>query len=238
MLLNKKQRINAGIVGTDCCLSSIGMFQMIQDAITEMMGLNKIDGVTVKQKYNAFWVFTKTRAKILKKLAWGSEISINCYISNFSAIRMYADVEIRNEKEELVMHSRTELCILDVSTQRIKKLSSVGVVESIISNHLRDEIVFTTFDDIDMQVIEEVKVKSTNIDFSHHTNNTEYIRFITNTYSVAELEAKSIKEMEVMYLNQSFENDILKIKKASLTGKDLFVIEKEGKPILKCEIVY
>ncbi len=238
MILNKKQKVNSGIIGTDCNLSIMGSFQIIQDAVTEMMGLNKIDGVTVKQKYNAFWVFTKTRAKFFKKVAWNSEISITCYISNISAIRMCADVEIRNENAELVMHSKTELCVLDIATQRIKKVTAVGVDESMLSNVQADEIVFTKFDDIDMPVIEKVQVKSSNIDFVHHTNNLEYIRFITNTYTVAQLESKQIKEMEILYINQSFEKDILEIKKVGLKDKDVFVIEKENKPVIKCEIVY
>lgn len=80
MIRNKKQFIHSSIVGTDCHLSTVGYFQLIQDAITEMMALHQIDGVTVKQKYGAFWVFTKTRAQFLKKIAWGSEVSILCYI--------------------------------------------------------------------------------------------------------------------------------------------------------------
>lgn len=238
MILNKKQIINSGIIGSDCNLSIMGCFQIIQDAITEMMGLNKIDGVTVKEKYNAFWVFTKTRAKFFKKVAWNSEISISSYISSISLIRMTVDVEIKNHNDELVMHSRTEMCALDILTQRLKKISSIGVEETMIANNASDEILFTKFDDIDVPFIEKVQVKSTNIDFSHHTNNTEYIRFVMNTYSVKEVESKHIKEMEILYLNQSFENDILDIRKVNLDSKDIVVIEKENKPIIKCEIVY
>ncbi len=238
MILNKKQNVNSGIIGTDCNLSVIGSFQIIQDAITEMMGLNKIDGVTVKQNYNAFWVFTKTRAKFFKKIAWNSEISITSYISNISAIRMYADVEIRDEKGELALHSKTEMCLLDIASQRLKKLSDIGVDTTFIDNKATDEILFTKFDEVNFNTEEQVQVRSTNIDFSHHTNNTEYIRLMMNTYSVAVIETKPIKEMEILYLSQSFENDVLDIKKANLKDKDIFVIEKASKPIIKCEILY
>ncbi len=238
MILNKRQKVNSGIIGSDCNLSVIGSFQIIQDAITEMSGINNIDGVTIKQKYNAFWVFTKTRAKFFKKIAWNSEISITCYISNISAIRMYVDVEIRDENGELAIHSRTEMCVLDILEQKIKKVSAVGVNETMLASGTGEEIAFTKFNEIDMPIIEKVQVKSTNIDFSHHTNNTEYIRLIMNTYSVAEMEAKQIKEMEILYVSQSFENDVLDIRKATQNDKDIFIIEKLSKPIVKCEIVY
>ncbi len=238
MILNKKQMLNSSISGTDCNLSIVGCFQIIQDAITEMMGLNKVDGVTVKEKYNAFWVFTKTRAKFLKKLAWNNEIFITCYISNISLARINVDVEIKNKNGELAVHSRTELCVLDILTQRFKRVSAVGVDETMLENNTSDEIEFAKFEDIESPIVEEVKVRSTNIDFSHHTNNTEYIRLIMNTYSVSEMESKQIKEIEILYVNQSFENDILSIRKANFNDKDIILIEKSNKPIVKCEIVY
>ena len=56
-------------------------FQIIEDAITEFMGELIIDGLTVLQKYDAFWVFAKTHAKFLKKLAWGEEYTVTAFIS-------------------------------------------------------------------------------------------------------------------------------------------------------------
>ena len=56
------------MAGSDECLSILGTFQVVEDAITDLMGELKIDGVTAKEKYNAFWVFTKNRVKIFKKM--------------------------------------------------------------------------------------------------------------------------------------------------------------------------
>lgn len=234
----KNQIVNASISGTDCNLSIIGCFHIIQDAITEMFGLNKIDGVTIKQNYNAFWVFTKTRVKFVKNIPWNSKITVNCYISNISTARMNVDVEIKNENNELAIHSKTEICALDVDTLRIKKLSTLGVNETLLTNNVNDEIAFTKFDELDLPIIEKVQIKSTNIDFSHHTNNSEYVRLIMNTYSVKQIESKQIKEIEILYVSQSYENDILDIKKTSFKNKDIIVIEKANKPVVKCEIVY
>ena len=46
------------------------------------------------------------------------------------------------------------------------------------------------------------------------------------------------KEMELIYVNQSFENDVLDVQKQSKNGKDLFVLAKGNKPVVKCEIVF
>ena len=68
MILNKKQTISAFMTDTNSNLSIVGSFQIIQDAITELTGLLKIDGITAKEQYNSMWVFTKTVVKFYKNI--------------------------------------------------------------------------------------------------------------------------------------------------------------------------
>lgn len=237
MGLTKKQSVNASITGSDGNLSVTGTFQVIQDVITELMGLHKIDNVTVKRDYNAFWVFVKTRVKFLKNLAWNEGYTVHAFVSFLSVVKMNIDVQMKNAAGEDVFYSRTELCALDIATQRIRKLSTVGVDGSILAESGAADIQFTKFDETDLPLIGNVRIRSTNIDFSHHTNNSEYVRLIMNSYSVAETEAMQIKEMEVIFAGQSYEDDVLEVKKAMLPDKHLVVLEKNGISVVKCEIV-
>ena len=224
--------------GSDACLSAIGAFQIVEDAITEFMGELKIDGLTVMRKYNAIWVFAKTHVKFFKKLSWGDEFTITAFISSMSLVKMYEDVKVCDGKGETVFYARVELCVLDIPTQRIRKISTVGVDESMLSDESTEEITFGKFPICELPRIGQVQVRSTNIDSFHHTNNVEYIRFIMNTYSVRELEAKGIKEAEITYCGQSYENNVLDILKAESTGRDLIVLQTDGKPVIKCEIIF
>ncbi|MDE5756608.1 MAG: hypothetical protein K2I23_05905 [Clostridia bacterium] len=239
MVYNKKKTVGISMVGTDGNLSVVGSFQIIQDAITELTGLLGIDGATVRDNYNALWVFTKTRAKFVKKIGWNNELTITSYISFISNAKIHINVVIKDADNETVLFSKTEMCVLDIDTQRIRKTSTVGVDESMleaVSNPA--EIAFTKFTETDLPTVDKVQIKSTNIDFSHHTNNSEYIRLVMDTYSVDETENKPIKEFEIIYANQSFERDVLDIKKAKSDSKDFVLIEKNGQPVVKCEIVF
>ena len=237
MKFTSTHKLSASMVGSDESLSAIGAYQIVQDTITEFMGELKIDGVTVKRKYNAFWVFVKTRVKFCKKLYWGAKFVVEAYVSAMSAAKMHIDVRVNDENGTTVFCARTELCVLDIATQRIKKIASVGVDESMLMPSDAPEINFGKFDAVELPRVEQVKVRCTNVDHSHHTNNLEYLRFIMNTYSVEELETRTIREIEVVYASQSYENDVLDVLKASCTDKDLIFLEKDGKPVVKCEIL-
>ncbi len=215
----------------------LGCFQIVEEAITELTGELKIDGITEKEVYNAFWVFTKNRVKFFNKIKWNETLNISCFISNKSLAKMNFDVMAKNLRGDIIFYARVEACALDYATQRIRKLTTVGVGEDMLAEQPQMDIEFTKFDYTDLPLVEHVRVRSTNIDMSHHTNNLEYLRFIINTYSVIELEKNPIREIEVDYTSQSFENDILDIKKLH-ADKDIIVLEKENKPVIKCEILY
>lgn len=225
------------MIGSDACLSAVGAFQIVEDAITELMGELKIDGLTVFSKYDAFWVFAKSHIRFQKKLSWSEEYTVTAFISSASLAKMYVDVKVCGQGGE-ALYSKVELCILDRATQKIKKISSVGVNESMISGEKGEDIGFWKFPPCELPTVERVKVRSTNIDRSHHTNNVEYIRFIMNTYSALELEAMKIKEMEVTYCGQSFEDNVLDIMKGTNAGEDLFILQADGRPVIRCEIVF
>ena len=234
----KTQKLGASMIGSDACLSTVGAFQIIEDAITEFMGELNIDGLTVLKKYNAFWVFAKTHAKFLKKLGWGDEYTVTAFISSMSLAKMYEDVKVSDKAGNVVLYARVELCVLDKATQRIKKIAVVGVDEAMLSNEEAEEIIFGKFPICELPLVEQVKVRSTSIDRFHHTNNVEYIRFIMNTYSTRELGEKSIKEIEVIFSGQSYENDVLDVMKAESPDGNLIVLQSDGRPVIKCEIVF
>lgn len=234
----KKQIVASSMVNTESKLSVIATFQLIQDAVTELTGTLKIDGVTIREKYNAFWVFVKTKVKFFKEPAWNDEVTVNVFISGISLAKMYIDCKVTDRFGDLAIYSRTELCVLDLDTQRIKKVESVGVNASMLSQEECMDMDFCRPKECETSVVDRVKVRYTNIDFCHHTNNLEYMRLILNTFSVSEMESRKFKEIQIDYLSQSYENDTLCIKKAELKGRDIFVLEKDQNPVARCEIIF
>ncbi len=238
MKLKTEQKVNATIIGTNGRLSTLGAFQVVENALTELTGELKIDGITEKEKYNAIWVFVKTRIKFFSSILWNEKLSVTSFISFKSLAKINFDVEAKNAVGELVFYARVEACALDIATMRIRKLVSVGVDETMQAETPTMDVEFANANYTNFEKKETIRVRSTNIDMSHHTNNLEYIRFILNTYSVSELETKIVKEMEVVYVNQSFENDELDVLKLSEQNKDVIYLQKENKPIIKCEILF
>lgn len=238
MIYTKQQIVGSTQVGANAKLSVLGLFGVVESAITEGMGVLKIDGLTLRREYNAFWVFTKNRIKILKNLEWGETFSVESFISDVSSAKLVIDTALKDGKGEIVAYSACEMCALDVATGRIRRTSTVGVTENIVAEASQMTVQFEKIDDTDLPLTETVTVRSTNIDFSQHCNNVEYLRFLLNTYAVSEQVNKPIREIEVCYVNQSYEGDALTVHKQSGENHDTLAIKKDGKTVIKCAIYH
>lgn len=236
MRLIKHQKVGSAITDSTGNLSVLGIFQLAEEAATELMGELNLDSITTRNAYHAVWVFTRSKAEFYQNIAWNEEYTIVCFLSEQTRACLTIDIGIKNKSDELCAYSRIELFALDLETGRLRRLSTVGIADSLHTEVPLANLSFTRFDAEDLPEADRVKVRYTNIDLVGHTNNKEYLRWILNTYSVQELEKRPIRTIDVVYNNQSFENDILTIRKGDFQSTEIFAVQKEDKLIVKCAI--
>ena len=237
MKLIKHEKVNSCMTDPLANLSVIGCFQIAEETVTELMGKLKIDGITVKKAYNAVWVFAKSKLKVFGNIAWNEQYTVVGFISKVTRVSIDIDVEIKNKSDELCAYLRVELCALDLQSGKIRRVSTVGVDDSIQTETPETDLSFSKFDAENLPEVAQVKIKYTNIDFAGHTNNKEYIRFALNTFSIQELTMCPIEELDIVYVNQTYENDDLTILKSSDRVGAIVAIRKYDKLIAKCKIV-
>ena len=227
--------VKASDCGHKTSLSIIGTFNKIEDSLCLFMESFNLDGLTLMQKYNATWVYSKNKTKFFKPLQWNEEISIKCFFSNKSLARAVADIVLFNENNEICVYSQIEMCSLDLSTGRIRKLEEFGFNEISVQNSLI-EICFDKIISSENEKVGTRQVAFTNIDYNNHTNNIEYLRFVLDTYTP--LNFRDIKSIQINYLNQSLLGEDLTIYKESLTQNDIFKIQSKDKDIAICELKF
>lgn len=237
MKLIKHEKVSSCMTDPLANLSVIGCFQIAEETVTELMGKLKIDGITVKKAYNAVWVFAKSKLKVIRNIAWNEQYTVVGFISKVTRVSIDIDVEIKSKTDELCAYLRVELCALDLQSGKIRRVSTVGVDDSIQAETPETDLSFSKFDAENLPEVAQAKIKYTNIDFEGHTNNKEYIRFALNTFSVQELTMCPIEELDIVYVNQTYENDYLTILKSSDREGATVAIRKYDKLIAKCKIV-
>lgn len=239
MRLFRRRTVGYGEVDASISFSLFGILNDIEESVTYLFGDLGIDGFVVAQKYNAAWVYVKNKTQLLNSMTWNDKYTVESYFVNKTSISVDVEVLIKNSAQEICAASIVQLVPIDKATGKIMRLSAVGIDDSDKYNleEKISDIELSRFKPCDMEDVDKVVIKYTNLDFLQHTNNKEYIRFILDTYTSEELKSRPIKEIEVQYINQSFEGDELTISKGILEGKDVFAVSKGLDRIVKCEIL-
>ena len=235
MKLIKTDRLAASSCGADVKLSVEGAFRIVEDMVTELMGDQHIDGVTCMREYGGMWVFVRNRIEMPQALAWMDEYTATSYISSFSKIRLYIDTVLQKADGSIALKSRLELCAVDLESGKIRKSESVGVGEKTPAEEPMFEIAYTKEKPVRGDLIDEITVRSADIDYCHHTNNVAYVRYFVNQIDVDDLIGDPVKAIEVQYAAQTHEGDRLSMYRCD-SENDAYVIEKDGSKVVSCII--
>ena len=202
------------------------------------LGEYNVDQITMKNKLNMIWVYTKNKIKILGNLKWNEKFYVTCHFSQKTAVKMVVDTAIYNTKKELVAYSKVEVCMLSLEHFRIARITDDLCKKKVKIQPSKIEFDFEKLDTNDTKLVEKLTIKSTSIDYCIHTNNVEYIRFILDTYKVSELIEKPIKGLEIHYLGQTLEGQTLNVSKITQEDRDLFLLTDEAgkQKALECSI--
>ncbi len=230
-----------GILGASLCdaevkLSAAGAFCIVEDLVTEMMGELRIDGVTCMKKYGAMWVFVRNHMELPKDLFWREGYTAECWISSYSLLKLNVDTVVKNAAGELVIFSRIELCAVDLQTMKIRKCETVGIGPDTPIEAPERDCTFSREKYIPQELLETLTVRSSDIDYCHHTNNISYVKYLLNQKSVESLLKHPIRMIEVQYAGQTHEGDTLSVwacgQKASDEGAMLYSILQEDKAVV------
>jgi acyl-ACP thioesterase len=188
------------------------------------------------REYGGMWVFVRNRIEMPQPLNWMDEYTATSYISSFSKIRLYIDTVLQKADGSIALKSRLELCAVDLETGKIRKSESVGVGEKTPAEETVFEIAYTKEKPVRGDLIDEITVRSADIDYCHHTNNIAYVHYFVNQIGVDDLIEHPVKAIEVQYTAQTHEGDRLSVYRCS-SENEAYVIEKDGSKVVSCIIV-
>ena len=216
-------------------------FNFSQNNTTEYFGKFGGDNVSVSKKHNAVWVVTKSKVHIYKNINWLDTLTAKSYISLVRPIKIEIETAFTNEQNELVCIANSQSCPVNISSRKIRKIDTVGFPTDIEVDNSLFEYDYQRFRDIFEQsdFVCEQKVYSQDIDYSNHVNNTVYIRYLMNSLSSDFFSGISVTDIEIHYIAEAKEGQVLRIYKKSIDDDKLRFLIKEGnRDIVRAGIKY
>ena len=218
-ILTKQKKVLMSGCDHTARLSIPEFFAGFIDVATEhgdLMGVSSVD----LAKLDLFWVVTKSKIKILRRPEMMQDYSISTWPNTPEILRSIRFCTFI-DNTGVFAQAKTEWIMLKKQTFKPSKTTGIYPIGTDFCDNVAFDEPWVKFDndfnDFDKEF--SYKVKSTDIDFSNHMNNVNYIRALFSCLTTEQIEKADIKELEIHYKSQCFEGDNLKIR---------FKMTKEG----------
>ena len=223
-------------------MSRMGIAQtalMIQDNITGNFGEIDCDNLLIN-KMGAYWVLTRSKFHFYRRPFWRDKVHTVSFPVSNALVRANENTVIVTPEGEFLITANQEACCLDMKTHRPVKLTTLPFPRGgFPAPVFTDSFEKFTVPDTDYAEVYKQKVYSQNIDVSHHMNNIEYIKLALNVLSVKEIEEREPLDLEVHYMGESMEGELLSILHAREGDASYMKIQKEnGRAVFEMKLTF
>lgn len=222
-------------------LGLVELMNLNQDMITEFFGSIGSDNAILRAKNNAAWIYTRTKVKMNELPFWNTKTKAVTFVSAMSPIRLEIETDLFDENENLLFAAKTEMCAIDFVERKIRKIDTLEFPKDmeVSASNITEPYakMRTEFEPSDL--IYTQKVFASDTDFTNHTNNARYVKFLMNTFDANFYEQKTITDFEIQFAKESNEGNVLDIlKKESADHEFSFSIKNGDEVVVKAVMIY
>ena len=196
------------------CMGISSILNEFQDAASAHSLLMNVDGITMRNRSNVFWVILKSKIRVHKTPGFLDTLTIETWPNAPGPVRSCRNFTMASVDGELLVEGRSEWGLLDCTDRTLRKFSSTDYPRDF--EH-RDTVLLpepflrireTVTDD---DFVYSKKIMFSDIDFSGHTNNVVYIDMMMNAFDCQFFKEHEVTEFEIDYCHESREGETVNI---------------------------
>ncbi len=217
-------------------LGLVECLDLNQDMITEFFGSVGSDNRILRKENNAAWIYTRTKFHIEDLPFWNTRTEARTFVSAKSPIRLTLETALRGEGGKILFAAKTEMCAIDFAERKIRPIGTLTFPTDLEAEPSLVEAPFEKLktDFCEDDFVYEEKVYACDMDFTRHTNNTRYLKYLMNTFPQEFFTEKSVTDLDILFAKESSAGSLLRIYKKDLGENTIaFQICSEGEAVVK-----
>ena len=239
LIFTQERNISSAFIDSSVKMGIAQSVLMVQDNLTECFAKLGCDGIVYREKYNAFWVFTKSKLSFKRRPDWREKIEASTFPIDNAGFKAHINTILRDKNGETLITANQEACVLDLEKHRPVKLTNLNYPKENFPTPVFEE----PFEKFDSDFSEadfkyEQIIRAQHIDMSHHMNNIEYIKLALNVFTDDFLLAHEVKSLEVHYTGESKEGQTLRIFSKTEGSTTLVVIKESERSVFEMKIAF
>jgi medium-chain acyl-[acyl-carrier-protein] hydrolase len=194
-------------------LSLHNLFGLLQESAYQHVKILNIGWKDLHNKKLA-WIISKMKLEIIKLPVWEQDVRIRTWSSGTDGIISNRCWEVTDMKNNIIVSGTSDWLIINENTRRITRID-----KDLINNHkldrgLGNDALKKLPKSDECIKISEINARNSEIDINRHVNNTNYIKWITDSQEIRFLNSHRAKDIEINYLKEILAGDKVEILKS------------------------
>jgi len=222
--LEKEYRVHVYETGPDGRVNLWSLFNYMQDIASEhavKLGFGRDD----LMKRNHFWVLSRMFAVIYDLPYWNNVIVVKTWPSGTDKLFAMRNYEIKYPDGRDIASASSSWLIVDHTTKKIQRpgdlLAQYNSDNQSIKTSARNAVKLTEASG-DGQKSTMSKVRISDLDINLHTNNVNYLKWVSDTYDLNFMLTHFPCSAEINYLAESVYDEEIFIRTSKEENKNIF----------------
>lgn len=199
-------------------------FQDIGSLASEDLGF----GIeTLGEKFDVSWILTRMRVNIIQHPVWNEDITIETWPLEPGKVDFDRDYLVKDARGNIIIRAVSKWIIMDNYTRKIKRTETIGIQypENITERAIEGKLPKLKRSG-ELETVYNKVIGYSDIDFNGHLNNTKYVDYITDCFSMDDHKNNSIYIIDLNFNSETLPGDTITLyKDTSKTDEDSIYIE-------------
>ncbi|MDF2676809.1 MAG: acyl-ACP thioesterase [Bacillota bacterium] len=165
-------------------------------------------GRNAMQKYDVIWVLLRAKVEVIKYPKWNENIIIETWPEQPNKIDFHRNFIVYDSENNLIAKAMTVWVIIDQKSRKIKKSSFINPE---FPNFNKEKAISCELGKIkpsgNLENVYKKTVGYSDIDINEHLNNSKYVDYIMDCFSINQHKNYFVKSIEVDYVHEALAGD-------------------------------
>lgn len=191
--------------------AAFNYFQEIAGNHSQKLGSGFDD---IKIKANAAWVLAKMRVDVIRYPLWEEEVTIETWPLPPKKYELDRDYIMNDINGNIVMRAVSTWAVIDIDSRELKKVETISADwPEFITERAIDCKLGKIRPNGELELAYNRHIGCSDIDMNGHINNSKYIDFIMDCFSLEDIKKYRAESIQVSYQNEAFAGDTIEIYK-------------------------
>ncbi len=239
----KNYRVELSDIDFTKKLKLSALFEYFQDIASQHADKIGYGFDALMQKYGASWMLVRIRVDIIRNPEWNENILIETWPLEPGKIEFDRDFLVRDSRGNVIIRAVSTWIVVDMKTREVKRSSLIDIERPpVITERAIDCKLERLKGSGRLEIAYKKTVGYSDVDLNGHLNNSKYVDFIMDCFSLEEHRKYSVKTIEINYVNEILPGETLILYKdiSALDSDSVYVEgvkETDGKPVFRSRVV-